>query len=76
MTWHQPTNENDKNKLYTDILDTKELDSAGCNHLPAEVVFVFSDGAVPSADGLVFADEDVFGDFIEETIFSVSHGYS
>ena len=58
------------NELYTDILDSKRrkgLDSAGCNHLLAEVAFVFADGAIPSSDGLVFADEDVFGDFIEKT---------
>ena len=68
MTRHQPTNE-----LYTNILDTAEkgLDSAGCNHLLAEVVFVFTDGAVPSSHGLVFADEDVFRDFIEETVFQL-----
>ena len=37
-----------------------------CDHLFAQVVLVFADCAVPASDGFVFADENVFGDFVEE----------
>jgi hypothetical protein len=42
-------------------------DSASCHHFLAQVVLVFTDRAVPSADGLVFAHHDVFSDFVEKT---------
>ena len=38
-----------------------------CDHLFAQVVLVFADCTVPASDGFVFADENVFGDFVEET---------
>ena len=49
--------------------DEKEgcLDSPLGKHLLAEVVLVFTDGAIPAADGLVLADHDVLGDLVEET---------
>jgi hypothetical protein len=45
------------------------LESTSRRHLLAEMVLVLANGAVPSADRLVFADHDVLGDLVEQTVF-------
>ena len=41
---------------------------AHCDHLFAQVVFVFANCTVPSSNGFVFADHNVFGNFVEESV--------
>lgn len=48
------------------VIETDLLYLTHCDHLFAQVVLVFADCAVPASNGFVFADENVFGDFVEE----------
>lgn len=57
----------EKKKRYSWRPCGSRLDSTLGNHLLAEVVLVFTNAAVPAADGLVLADHDVLGDLVEES---------
>ena len=43
----------------------QRLDLPHRNHLLPQVVFVLADRAVPSPNGLVLADHDVFGNLVK-----------
>lgn len=45
----------------------RHLDLAGVDHLLSEVVLVLADGTIPSADSLVLAHHDVFGNLVQES---------
>lgn len=44
------------------------LDSSGIHHLLTQVVLVLSNGAVPSANSLVFAYQDVLGNLVQKSV--------
>lgn len=50
------------------VIETDCLYLTHCDHLFAQVVLVFADCTVPSSNGFVFTDHNVFGNFVEEAV--------